>query len=79
MPSNHAANFFAASLFLLTIFKINRYSLIFLFVAIFVALSRVYLGKHFPHQIIAGSAYGAFMGGLGGYIYLKIFSKNFLN
>ena len=30
MPSNHAANFFAGSLFLLTIFKINRYSLIFL-------------------------------------------------
>lgn len=79
MPSNHAANFFAASLFLLTIFKINRYSLIFLFVAIFVALSRVYLGKHFPHQILAGGAYGAFMGGLGGYIYLKVFSKNFLN
>ena len=79
MPSNHSANFFAGSLFLLTIFKINRYSLIFLLISFSVALSRVYLGKHFPHQVLAGAAYGAFLGAFGGYVYLKIFSKNFLN
>ena len=79
MPSNHSANFFAGALFLLIVFKINKYSLIFFLVSFFVALSRVYLGKHFPHQVLAGAVYGAFLGALGGYVYLKIFSNNSLN
>ena len=79
MPSNHSANFFAGALFLLIVFKINKYSLIFFLVSFSVALSRVYLGKHFPHQVLAGAVYGAFLGALGGYVYLKIFSKNSLN
>ena len=79
MPSNHSANFFAGSLFLLTIFKINRYSLIFLLISCFVALSRIYLGKHFPYQVLAGASYGAILGVLGGYVYLKIFFRNSLN
>ena len=78
MPSNHSANFFAGSFFLLTIFKINRYSLIFFIVSCFVAISRIYLGKHFPYQVFAGSTYGAILGVLGGYIYLKNF-RNSLN
>lgn len=78
MPSNHSANFFAGSLFLLTIFKVNRYSLIFLLISCSVAISRIYLGKHFPYQVFAGSFYGAILGALGGYVYLKIF-RNSLN
>ena len=78
MPSNHSANFFAGSLFLLTIFKVNRYSLIFLLISCSVALSRVYLGKHFPYQVFAGACYGAILGALGGYVYLKIL-RNSLN
>ena len=78
MPSNHSANFFAGSFFLLTVFKINRYSLIFLLISCSVALSRVYLGKHFPYQVIVGASYGAFLGAFGGYIYFKIFSRNSL-
>jgi len=79
MPSNHSANFFAGALFLLIVFKINRYSLIFLLVSCFVALSRIYLGKHFPYQVLAGVSYGSFLGLLGGYLYLKILSRNSLN
>jgi undecaprenyl-diphosphatase len=78
MPSNHSANFFAGSLFLLTIFKVNRYSLIFLLISCSVAISRIYLGKHFPHQVFAGSFYGAILGVIGGYVYLKNF-RNSLN
>ena len=79
MPSNHSANFFAGSFFLLTTFKINRYSLIFLLISCFVALSRIYLGKHFPYQVFAGASYGAILGALGGYVYLKIFFRSSLN
>ena len=79
MPSNHSANFFAGALFLLTIFKINRYCLIFLLISCSVALSRVYLGKHFPYQVLAGACYGSFLGFLGGYLYLKTFPRNSLN
>ena len=78
MPSNHSANFFAGSLFLLTIFKVNRYSLIFIIISLSVAISRIYLGKHYPHQVFAGAFYGAILGALGGYVYLKIF-RNSLN
>ena len=75
MPSNHSANFFAGSLFLITIFKINRYSVMFLLISCLVAISRIYLGKHFPYQVLVGALYGAILGVLGGYIYLKI-SRN---
>ena len=78
MPSNHSANFFAGALFLLVIFKFNRYSLTFLLISCSVALSRIYLGKHFPYQVFAGACYGAVLGGLGGYLYLKNF-RNSLN
>ena len=79
MPSNHSANFFAGSLFLLTIFKINRYSLIFLLISCFVAASRIYLAKHFPYQVFAGVCYGAILGASGGYVYSKIYFRNSLN
>ena len=79
MPSNHSANFFAGSLFLITIFKVNRYSLIFLLISCFVAISRIYLGKHFPYQVITGAFYGAILGTIGGYIYLKTLFRNSLN
>ena len=78
MPSNHSANFFAGALFLLIIFKVNRYSLTFLLISCFVAISRIYLGKHFPNQVFAGACYGAVLGALGGYLYLKNF-RNSLN
>ena len=76
MPSNHSANFFAGSVFLLIIFKINRYSLMFLLISCSVAISRMYLGKHFPHQVFAGACYGAILGALGGCVYLKIFRNS---
>ena len=76
MPSNHSANFFSGSLFLLTIFKVNRYSLIFILISCSVAISRIYLGKHFPYQVFSGAFYGAILGVLGGYVYLKIFRNS---
>ena len=55
-PSNHAANSFAAATVLSYFyerFKIASYSLAFL-----IALSRIYVGVHYPGDIIAGGMIG---------------------
>jgi len=60
--SSHAANFFGVATFLSNQFKHFRWSL-FLFVwASFIAYSRVYLGVHYPLDIICGATLGALTG-----------------
>ena len=60
MPSNHALNAFATAAFL-TVVLGRRAALLFL-VAALVALSRVYLAKHFPSQIATGALIGTIWG-----------------
>ena len=64
--SNHAANTFCLATFVSLIFK-NKYSraAIFLWAAA-VAYSRIYVGKHYPLDVICGAAFGALCG-LAGY------------
>jgi undecaprenyl-diphosphatase len=60
--SSHAANFFGVATFLSHQFKHYRWS-IFLFVwAIVVSYSRIYLGVHYPLDIIFGAILGALIG-----------------
>jgi undecaprenyl-diphosphatase len=70
MPSNHAINFFTATLFLiLTRPQWRTWHLIFLVCSILASLSRIYLAKHFPSQVIAGSFIGVYVGTLTALIY----------
>jgi undecaprenyl-diphosphatase len=62
-PSNHAANLFGAAFFLSHIFR--RWSMILLPVALLVGYSRVYVGEHYPLDVLAGAVLGALGAGLG--------------
>ena len=59
-PSNHALNNFAAATFFSKPFP--RYKWALYITASLVALSRVYLGLHYPSDIIAGAAIGMIFG-----------------
>ena len=74
--SGHAANSMAAMMFLFLIFRQHyKYSyLIFLYPLIF-AYSRIYLGLHFPLDIISGYIFGSLVGLMFYRIYKKAINK----
>jgi len=69
-PSNHAVNNFAAAVFLLRLFP--NYKWIFLAVAILVSISRIYLGVHYPSDVLGGALIGAAFGYLFSITALKL-------
>jgi len=60
--SSHAANFFGVATFLSNQFKHFRWSLFLFAWAALIAYSRVYLGVHYPLDIICGATLGALTG-----------------
>jgi len=69
-PSNHALNNFAAAVFLLRLFP--AYKWIFVVVATLVSLSRIYLGVHYPSDVIGGALIGSAFGYLFSIAALKL-------
>lgn len=68
-PSAHAANHFALATFLAVTFFAERpvwRALAFLW-ALSIALAQVYVGVHFPTDILAGAGIGSLLGALLGY------------
>ena len=65
-PSNHAATAFMAATALTAYFK--RYAVVFYSFASAVAVSRVYMGVHYPSDVLAGAIIGCLIGGFLIYI-----------
>ncbi|MEM6765248.1 MAG: phosphatase PAP2 family protein [Bacteroidota bacterium] len=63
--SSHAANFFALATLMSQVFQKSRLSWGFFGVAALVAYSRVYLGVHFPGDVLVGGIVGICAGFIG--------------
>jgi undecaprenyl-diphosphatase len=62
--SSHASNVFAVAMFVLTLMRKKDYMLIMLILlwADLIAYSRIYLGIHYPGDVIAGAIAGSLLG-----------------
>jgi undecaprenyl-diphosphatase len=69
MPSNHALNFFAAATFVAVTVPWRGWHIVTVSSAVLVAISRVYLAKHYPSQVVFGAGIGMTLGLLGACAY----------
>ncbi len=76
--SSHSANFFSLAMFSSLYIEKKYFTFFAFFNAALVAYSRIYLGVHYPADVIGG----AFLGMLIAFVFYKIyliFNKNFFN
>ncbi|MGM0667121.1 MAG: phosphatase PAP2 family protein, partial [Bacteroidota bacterium] len=67
--SSHAANSFAAAFLSLGLMKKRWFTILIIFWATLVSYSRIYLGVHYPGDVIGG----AILGALIGYAFYSVF------
>jgi len=72
--SGHASNSFALAVFFSGVFgaKYRKLPFLLLFVAFLVAYSRIYIGVHYPLDIVSGMAFGSLVGLLFYRIWLRL-------
>jgi undecaprenyl-diphosphatase len=68
--SSHAANTFAMAIFTLLIIRKSFYTIFILLWATLVSYSRIYLGVHYPGDVLGGAVFGAILGFLVYQLYL---------
>lgn len=72
--SSHASNFFALAVFSSLIIRKKIFTITLLTIATVVSYSRIYLGVHYPSDVIGGAIWGALLALLFFLIYKKLFS-----
>lgn len=68
-PSNHSANIFFIY-FLLSTLYYNK-SKYFLFIALMISISRIYIGVHYPFDVLSGAMIGILIGYLMKYLLIR--------
>jgi undecaprenyl-diphosphatase len=74
-PSSHALNNFAVAVFFVRIFPTYRYHFLILILAALVAISRLYLGLHYPSDVLGGAVLGSVLGFVFAILYQKLERK----
>jgi 3-deoxy-D-manno-octulosonic-acid transferase len=77
MPSNHALDYFIMASFLGVAVRSWRWGIGFGVISLMVAISRIYLGVHYPSQVLAGVLIGISFGSLAAFMVttLPFFSR----
>jgi undecaprenyl-diphosphatase len=75
MPSNHALNVFSVSIFLILVTRGRPEMMVLLMIAFLVAVSRVYLAKHYPSQVVVGAFVGMNIGTIAAIISAHCFTS----
>jgi undecaprenyl-diphosphatase len=73
MPSSHAANAFGQAVLFSVTYR--RWAWPLLVFAALVALSRVFVGVHYPFDILVGSIIGAVVGYIGAWLARKFLER----
>ena len=78
--SSHAANSFGVAVFLAMVFRRRLFTWVILAWALILSYSRIYLGVHYPGDIVCGGLLGAALGALVYCMYKKVIkSKSVTN
>jgi undecaprenyl-diphosphatase len=70
--SSHASNVFSIAVLSSFIIRNKFFTISLLIWAILVSYSRIYLGVHYPLDILAGAIWGTFLAFVAYYLYLKL-------
>jgi len=76
-PSGHTSSAFAFAFAVLPAVEIKWLKIASISAAILMGLSRLYVGVHYPSDVLGGAVIGAFCGLLAVWLYRKFFQKRF--